>query len=171
MSITTRCQFVLSVLHFQRHRLCLASRRTEESIGLVRIVELERRDLASDDLAKNAVGVGLGGHFEQSTSGSEGGNDGQRVWGSSVALRLYVVGGKVGKVGHEQTHGRWSGNGFQSVDFSPDMGPGVGPCRENVEESRTHDIDFPKCVKTVENSKSRDLPAPGCSGDTRVEAV
>ena len=40
--------------------------RTEEGISLVRIVQLERRDLAGDDLAKDAVGVGLGGHFEQS---------------------------------------------------------------------------------------------------------
>lgn len=53
---------------------------TEKSVGLVRVIQLEGRDLAGDDLAKDAVGVGLCGHFEESTGGGEGENDGRRVW-------------------------------------------------------------------------------------------
>ena len=56
-----------------------AGRLTEEGVGLVRVVQLERRDLAGDDLAKDAVGVGLGGHLEECTGGGEGENDGQRM--------------------------------------------------------------------------------------------
>lgn len=56
------------------------------------------------------------------------------------------------------------GTGSRALTFPRTWAGALVHARENVEESRTHDIDFPKCVKTVENSKSRDLPAPGCSG-------
>lgn len=45
--------------------------RTKESVRLFRVVQLERWDLTRDDLAKDAVGVGLGGHLEQSACGGE----------------------------------------------------------------------------------------------------
>lgn len=53
----------------------------EESVRLVRVVQLERWDLAGDDLAKDAVGIGLERHLEQSTCGGEGEYDGRR-WAS-----------------------------------------------------------------------------------------
>lgn len=111
--------------------------------------------MTGDDLAKDAVGISFGSHFEESTGGGEGENDGQRlgceccekelesVYVAWDGRRKQAASDEDGKMLQERSKQAGKERDRETQVLVEDF-PGLNVVQADVRkrEWRTHDIDF-----------------------------